>query len=786
MPVPGRAAARVSVAAERGDLAALSSQRVLRAAAIVFGFFAIFVLAFSRQLTAGRLLAPGDGMIMFVPLFRSHWTLWTDLVQGGFPAAADPLAASWYPLALLMRSVPGGWNLYIISAYVLAAVFAWGYLRTLTGSWLAALIGALIFSMSGFMMSHMGHAPIIHSAAWLPLMIWALEELRRKIFAGWFVIAALALANCALAGHPQIALYSAGLSAAYVLVLGGSAAAGRWKYYLVCATAALCGLGLSAIQIIPTAQLGAFSVRAHPDYLLFISYALRRIQLVSLLFPYVFGGSPAWHYAQPAFGDHNIIELTGFVGVTGLLLATVGASANRRETIAKFWFWAAVIAVLLALGNKGPFAKLTFHVPLYNRLRVPARHFLEFAMALSALAAMGVAALEQRRVPLGQKVRVVGVWLAVIAVAMIAIVVRLPNMGPGTRTVASLMPWAHPATGIPLVVFIVGAAWVLAFAGRHDRGFARALLLALVVIDLGSYFWFIPDMLSCPEPSTFAAPPYALKYGATLRASGQRMLPIDGSQGPLTEIPPLLSRLWGVPSASTYDELTFASAAALLSMHSWGGVDRSLLAPTDRGLDLISCRYVFTPSHDMEHNGSPDTASVRSGRWREVEQIGQTTVLENLHAMPRAWMVRQVITVAPDQILTAIRTSRLPDGRPFDPALTALVAEPLKLEGARDPVGTVRILNIQDTAMELETHCAQPSFLVTSDMYYPGWRAWVDGERVTIYRADYALRGVMLPAGDHHVRFAFRPMSLSWGIAISALALIALGAVFVLAPPRFP
>jgi uncharacterized membrane protein YfhO len=58
-------------------------------------------------------------------------------------------------------------------------------------------------------------------------------------------------------------------------------------------------------------------------------------------------------------------------------------------------------------------------------------------------------------------------------------------------------------------------------------------------------------------------------------------------------------------------------------------------------------------------------------------------------------------------------------------------------------------------------------------MYYPGWRAYVDGVETPILRTNYLFRGVVVPGGRHVVRFAYLPSSVIAGAAVSALALLA-------------
>jgi uncharacterized membrane protein YfhO len=78
--------------------------------------------------------------------------------------------------------------------------------------------------------------------------------------------------------------------------------------------------------------------------------------------------------------------------------------------------------------------------------------------------------------------------------------------------------------------------------------------------------------------------------------------------------------------------------------------------------------------------------------------------------------------------------------------------------------------------MEVETRANAPSFLVTSDVFYPGWEATVDGVPAQLFQADYALRGLPVPAGTHLVRFEFRPRSFVRGLYVSAASLLLLAA----------
>jgi uncharacterized membrane protein YfhO len=74
----------------------------------------------------------------------------------------------------------------------------------------------------------------------------------------------------------------------------------------------------------------------------------------------------------------------------------------------------------------------------------------------------------------------------------------------------------------------------------------------------------------------------------------------------------------------------------------------------------------------------------------------------------------------------------------------------------------------------------EPSIVVVSQMYYPGWKARVDGQEVEVLEADYALSGFPVSAGTHEVEFRFEPGSFRAGVWITLLSLgMASGLVIV-------
>jgi hypothetical protein len=748
---------------------------IAHAGAVVAGYALLYVAFFSPALFSGRLLAPGDAALLSLPHLYCRHGLWTPLLYSGFPVMADPQTFTWYPPALLLGLVPGSFNAFVLSAYVLASSFTYGLVLHRTGCRTAAAAAGLVFGMSGFFMGHLGHTNVIHSACWLPLLIWALDRLRDGPTPGWVAAGALAVGSSSLGGHPQFAVYTLGLGAAYALFLLCRPAAGRFRFACAGVAVLLLGLGSAGILLVPMLELMSLSIRARLTFEQFAlpEFCLHARELPGLAFPYLYGGlwDPVTGHWHPYFGRSNFTEAVPYVGLLPLLLAAVGAGAARRDGRTWFWLATAVLALLLALGPETPLCRLSYHVPLHNKFRIPARHLMEFALAISILAGTGLAALA--RLERGSRLRTAA-WgaagLLVLLGACLALYRQFPGPGmfyhaavPAWANV-SVVPWRNPAVGIPLAAVAASLGGLCLWAGRRGPA-AATVLLAGLVLDLAAFGWFREWQFQSPCPEALLNLPDRLQpYRDELRQSGQRLLPVRALGRDAA--PANLSWLWGVPSARGYSPLTLTRYRDLVGAYYAGFAHFRALQGPSRALDLLAVRYVFLPAGVM-------TGGLASDHWHRLGQMDGVAVYENRQARPRAWLVGAVRSLpSSEDVVESIHRGRLSDGEPFDPARTALLDGPYPDPvGPPDSAATAEVVRAGDTRVEVHTHSAAPAFLVLSDVYYPGWRVRVNGVPAPLYRADHVLRGVAVPAGDCRVVFDFRPWSFYAGAALTGLSL---------------
>jgi hypothetical protein len=133
---------------------------------------------------------------------------------------------------------------------------------------------------------------------------------------------------------------------------------------------------------------------------------------------------------------------------------------------------------------------------------------------------------------------------------------------------------------------------------------------------------------------------------------------------------------------------------------------------------------------------------------------GGAMPLRNPNALGNGWFVDRVLPVdnANDEL-------SLLHG--INPAEVAVVDKSfIDAVGNGGAEGTVTLTEYAPNRLVYETSSDKPGTVVFSEVYYPSWQAFIDGSEVKVGRADYILRALAVPAGNHKVEFVFDPVSL--------------------------
>lgn len=379
---------------------------------------------YGRLIFEGLVLSGYDVQTYFYPywayasasLADGRLPLWNPHVFMGVPFLANPQSAVFYPL---------NWPLYLLDpARALAAALmlhvalaAIGMLALaragLRLGWPAAATGAAAFGFSGFFAGQMEHINQVSVAAWIPLLILAIElgvAGRRRWWAATPIIVALMI----LAGHPQTAYVGLTFGLAWALVAGlrrveGASPRRRARGALAGLSlwliGAVGGAGLAAAQILPSLDLSHEGIRAGGlTFQEAVSFSLPTGEALPGLLP-TFLHLP------------SSTEFVASVGIVGVTLAALGAVHRWRDPRVVLLVLAAFVAILLALGPATPLFGVAHRVvPGVSLFRVPARWLLIAVVALALLAAYGTEALGAASGrPWRERLRWLGVWLVVLA-----------------------------------------------------------------------------------------------------------------------------------------------------------------------------------------------------------------------------------------------------------------------------------------------------------------------------------------------------------------------------------
>lgn len=744
---------------------------------IILLFIILTGLFFSRIfLSEGAFLPVGldfpsfnfpQNMFGAASLQKGDIPLWNPFVSNGQPYAADPNIGFFYPPKLLISLFHFDYFIMeylIILHYFLAGIFNYALARDLNVGRVGSIIAGVAFMFSGFLIGQMEHINIVISAAWCPLVFLFF---RRAVLGHQYknaVLAGLFMAISIFGGHPQISFLIGVWCGIWLVVhllhTHGKGIIADIRYAAVFFVVAL---AIAAVQILPAVELIITSQRGQIDIFQSGAHSLPPIGWVLLFSPRFLGQSP--DQALPFWTGYyaNLNELYGYVGLTTLFWAVIG-SYVRPGKDKQFLLLVIFMGMILASGRFFPFYETIYSIPGMRFMRAPSRFLFWINLALPLLAGFGVDAY-RKVFDKDAKIlwREAATLLGIAVIAAIVLRVAAPNLAiwqvPETHPEAQLIKQGRLLDLNMLLILTLGLfAVVLGFRFWPRKAMLFAgLALGLVCVDLfqaqsGRYIVLDDPRSGYQHPKITS---YIQQEIGHLRIENTTAAGEGGWEwlGGLFHGIPMTSGLpWNPFNIVNHDEY------------------RSLVGGEGQFFDFMGAKFMITAEGES-----------LSEPWRKRPDSSlKVDIYENINVMPRAFMVYRSI-VEPDiqQSLALISNDA------FDPAQTVLLATGDRLDG-EPGTAEVRFLSLNNNEVDLQVQTSQPGYLVLSDTYYPGWRAFVDGQEVKVLRANHAFRAVFLPTGAHEVQFKFRPLAVFVGLVITlcSMLLLSIGAIIKYFPIR--
>ena len=522
------------------------------------------------------------------------------------------------------------------------------------------------------------------------------------------------------------------------------------------ALAAALGIAISAIQLVPSFEF--FTNTPRNFAVTYQDATAGSLSPADFLMSFIpeYNGSPL----SGTFRGHNAFwEICVFIGifpVLAALLAPFVSPAVEKRRVAVFALMA-VLGILLASGRNTPVYHLLVKIPVVGSFRIPARFMVLTITALTYFLTLALDQLPgayQRLEKSNRKWLVACLGLSGLALALLTLVYLRHGL-QGIKT--GFIYFAVTGFG-GLVLLSLGVF------GKLPELVCRLIALVLLAVT--------PIPVAVLWNPTAPGGYYASR-SAPFHPAADRKPPV---------------RVHYYPPVQMKDTLNLPATRKVSNVLGYNpmGLTRYLeyLIYSDFGRPLdIKISRSLTRNGNIFGLHNPNRQMIRllnvslDYRFRKVDRGFAINARLVPNSFPRAFLAEKAVVI-PDklEILKALRTGR------YDPRQVVLLSEkppadvkdsPVLIDGneAESVDREVKVLEYLPDRIRLAVNTDRPRWLFMSEIYYPGWKALVDGEPVKVYRANHIFRAVPVP-GRCQVTFYFKPGTVKVGAIFTLMGLV--------------
>ena len=679
----------------------------------------------------------------------------------------------FHPLSFLFLLLPqiDAWSLIVILQPFLSGIFMYLFLKEINLSRRSSLFGGIVFAFSGFMIVWWEENFMSsYSALFLPLILYSIEKLFKRINLFNFLLLILGLTFSLVSGWFQMSLYVFIISIAWIIyrLLKSKNKKEKATYFAV---SYLLSFMISAIHLAPGLESFIYSARGTTDpKFVFDIYLMPLAHLVTFLAPDFFGNPAAQNY----FGIGNFHEKVLYVGIIPLVFAIYELIHLKKNTYAEKFFKYAFI-ITLSLGFALPtswFFLYHLKIPLVSVI-LPSRIFFISTFSISILAALGLERYLQTKKE--KKIFLVLFFIGLFFIFIWAFIFYNKKINPlSVFSTISFRNFILPSAFYIACLLMLGMAFLKKNLKRKSYFIFLSLTILSSLYFANKYLYFSERKFIFPETPVISA----LK-----KETG-------------------IDRFWGVGNGyidrnfatyfnlfspegydsfyiGRYGELLFAAQNKGRYSRQIPRTDATLAQPKKleeiynnpyrrRLLSLLGVRYIVAENKNIKRNTT------------NLDQVWidhKFVIYKNKEALPRFYLANDYKVVTdPQKILDELFDSNV------DLSKTIILEEkPESILNKEQVKGAAKIISYSPNKILLDTKINKNALLFISDNYFPGWKAYIDPstssgqvKETKIYRANYSFRAVIVPKGEHTVVFNYEPKSFFVGIAITTLGLLVL------------
>lgn len=703
------------------------------------------------------------------------FSLWNPYLFGGVPFVGNPSPAMFYPINWLFLLFSAHTDSVFGYIFVLDAIgiFCFTYLFTKTIGlriW-SRIVSSIIFTFSLpiTVLVFPGHVFIADAIVWFPCLLWLYERYVQQQQFVDIVWAGVVIGLSFLTGNTQIAVYSLMIGFLYSFLRKPTNYKNP-KFVLNMLLSVIIGGALASVAISPSMEFTKYSIRSQGlPFDFAASLPFHPYYFITYIFPYVFGSPINQTMWLPINNFHGA---AAYIGILPLFFV-VYALCDRWNRYIFVFFCCLLFALLFSMGSLTPVFHFFYSfIPGFTSFRVPARMLYIIAFCLSMLAGFGV-----EKFLYAKKIKKYIVVLVMIsASSLLCMYLLLSNPHALSWYEHIILKNNSRAIGIDhkalfgLLQQDIFRACVLTFSlliifftKKKSIQFTTAILVTIIFVDL---FIVGNNTIVTDIPQNIykhsAMYDFLKKDTSTFRVfdlSGETFYDHEKDG---------LEHVMGIHSMQVRDSRDFLW---LVGPHVYWPYDSFFLFKNKiehtQILDLFNIKYII--SNVPLSNPSLNYINTYNDFIGSSNATKKYYLYQNTNVLPRAYIVGNVVF---KKTRKDVYSELLKDS--FDPKKNVILeSTPLasSYETQYQPISHVQATaNTVDLTFEL----AHPGFMVLSDVWFPGWKAFDNEKEIPIYKANGNFRGLFVKAGKHHIYFVYQPVSFYVGLAISLATLIAI------------
>lgn len=689
--------------------------------------------------------------------------LWNPNSFGGTPHLANYQSAVLSPLNIgfFVFSFVDWWSFLILLQPLLAGLFTYAFMRSLKVSKEGSVLSSISFMFCGFITSWMAYGTLGFAVLYIPLALFAVEKFFENKKSRYLALLSFSVPLSFFSGHFQISLYF--LLTIFLYIIFKYLQTRNIKNIVSLLCSIFFGILISLPQLLPSVEFYSQSFR---------STIFQKIEVIpwgyvpTLLAPDFFGNPVtrnAWfgHYA----------EWNMYVGLIPILL--VGYSfVLIKKPIVLFFVFLGCLSLLLAFPTPLQDLLVFLKIPVFSTSAL-SRIIVLFSFSAAILSGFGLTQLlfDIHKKKYKKLFAFFSISFVLFLILWLVVVLKI-GLNPEHAQIAKSN---MRLPSVLLAGFFATCMFGLFFRKRKVGVLVASLIIAILVLDMlrfaNKWMPFEPKDLVFPDT-------VVMNYKAF--PTHDRVFGNFGAEGSVYYQLPILEGYDAV-YIRRFGQFIASLDSGKLSDSARSGVDLPLAGKNILpAANFLGIKYFIHKVSDGQNVWEFPFWKYDPESIKLVFDDSKYQILENTNAYPRAFMVDNVIVESnPQKILDTMFDEKT------NLRTTAVIEEkhPYTVKFAS---GSAEITSYTPNRIEIVTNVPpvfgkdSASLLVLTDIFYPGWKAYMYDEHanpyeVKIYRTDFAFRGVFVPDQSHRVTFVYEPVSFRYGVYAAIIGFVGVG-----------